>query len=172
MDVERAGPAFDHFGVGSNGNYNSFAVMSLFDGIYGAGGKIEKTTGWGFRGAYVHNWSPNWESSLFGSYTRIDYNNNASDLYCARYAASVVAGTLRANCNPDFAIWQIGTRTAWTPVKNLTFSGEVMYTNLDQAMNGAVVAPANAMGAFKPAGTYNYADQGIWSGNLRVRRTW
>ncbi|TXJ25055.1 MAG: porin [Afipia sp.] len=166
------GNNFDHFSGGSNGNYNSFAVLSLFDGIYGTGGKIEKTTGWGFRGAYVHNWTPNWESSVFGSYTRIDYNNNASDLYCARYAAQVVVGTPRASCNPDFAIWQVGTRTAWTPVQNLTFSGEVMYTNLDQSMSGVVAAAAGAMGTFKPAGNYNYADQGIWSGNLRVRRTW
>ncbi|HEX7881240.1 MAG TPA: porin, partial [Afipia sp.] len=77
------------------------------------------------------------------------------------------------SCNPDFAIWQIGTRTAWTPVRNLTFSGEVMYTGLDQNNVGSLNITANqAAGAFKPIGVYEYKDQGIWSGNLRVRRTW
>lgn len=165
------GNNFDHFSGGNAVAYNTFAVASLFDGIYGAGTSIEKTRGWGFRGAYVHNWTPNWETSLFGSYSKIDYNAAASDMYCARYATSVVAGLPRAQCNPDFAIWQIGSRTAWTPVQNLTFSGEVMYTYLDQNMSGQIAAAANAMGTFKPAGIYEYKDQGIWSGNLRVRRT-
>ena len=29
-------------------------------------------------------------------------------------------------CNPDFNVWQLGVVTRWTPVKNLTFSAEVM----------------------------------------------
>ncbi|EKS38802.1 porin [Afipia clevelandensis] len=170
------GNQFDHFSGGNNGFYNSFAVMSLFDGVYGNGGKIEKTTGWGFRGAYVHNWTPNWESSVFGSYTHIDYNDTASLGICTRYAQglAVAGGAVNpgSTCNPDFNIWQVGTRTAWTPVRNLTFSGEVMYTNLDQSNTGSVAAAANTLGSFKPAGNYEFKDQGIWSGNLRVRRTW
>ena len=35
-------------------------------------------------------------------------------------------------CDPNFKIAQIGIVTRWTPVKNLTFSGEVMWTALDQ----------------------------------------
>ncbi len=74
--------------------------------------------------------------------------------------------------NPDFNIWQVGSRTSWTPVKNLTFSGEVLYTMLDQTSVGAANATAaNNAGNFKPAGLYEFRDQGMWSGNLRVRRT-
>ncbi len=171
------GNNFNHFSGGSNGFYNSFAVLGLFDGVYGTGGKIEKTTGWAVRGAYVHNWTPNWESSLFGSYTSIDYNATASAGICAVQAkaiARVPGGAQGAgySCNPDFNIWQVGTRTAWTPVKNLTFSGEVMYTQLDQSNTGSIAVNGQNVGANMPAGSYEYKDQGIWSGNLRVRRTW
>ena len=170
------GNNFDKFGSASfAGSYQSLAVLTLADAVYTTGSKLEKTTGWGFRGAYVHNWTPNWETSVFGSYTRIDYNTNASAGICA--AQALQSAKLNGyTCNPDFAIWQVGTRTAWTPVRNLTFSGEVMYTNLDQSNTGSQgLVAANFAGTsavFKPAGTYDYKDQGIWSGNLRVRRTW
>ena len=168
---------FDKFGSTSfAGSYQSFASVNLYDGVYGAAG-IEKTKVWGFRGGYVHNWTPNWETSVFGSYTRVDYNTNASALICAAQAtARGAAGAGVANgfsCNPDFAIYRVGTRTAWTPVQNLTFSGEVMYSFIDQSNTGSITVPtAGLANSFKPAGTYDYKDQGIWSGNLRVRRTW
>jgi len=176
------GNNFDHFSGGNAVAYNTMAVMGLFDGVYGTGTSIEKTRGWGFRGAYVHNWSPNWESSLFGSYTAIDYNAAASAGICAVQARAIgrvtgpAAGTTGVanpgyGCDPDFAIWQIGSRTAWTPVQNLTFSAEVLYTYLDQNNTGTITVGNQNMGSFKPAGVYEYKDQGIWSGNLRVRRT-
>ncbi len=65
------GTSFDHYSGGDGTAYNTFAVASLFDGIYGPGTSIELTTGWGFRGAYVHNWTPNWETSVFGSYSKV-----------------------------------------------------------------------------------------------------
>jgi hypothetical protein len=50
-----------------------------------------------------------------------------------------------------------------------------MYTNLDQNNEGSFTpAGTGAAGGtnFKPAGlAYQFKDQGIWSGNLRVRRT-
>ncbi|MDH8639142.1 porin, partial [Klebsiella pneumoniae] len=59
------------------------------------------------------------------------------------------------SCNPDFNIWQVGTRTAWTPVRNLTFSGELLYTMLDQFNTGSIsTTGANLIGGFKPAGAY------------------
>ncbi len=120
----------------------------------------------------MHNWSPTWESSVFGSYTAVNYGGTATAALCTQKLAT--AGAVFSagyGCNPDFNIWQIGTRTAWTPVRNLTFSGEVMYSQLDQNDSGSVTVVANPVG-FKPPGTYELKDQGIWSGNLRVRRTW
>ena len=167
---------FDKFSGDTNfaGSYQSFTSANLYDGVYTTGGGIEKTKVWGFRGGYVHNWTPNWETSVFGSYTKVDYNTNASAAICGMQAnARASAGIGTANgfsCNPDFAIWQGGTRTAWTPVQNLTFSGEFMYTMIDQNNTGTITAVPAFL--FKPAGAYDYKDQGIYSGSLRVRRTW
>jgi Porin subfamily len=162
---------------GLAGAYQSVAFASSSDGVFAGlnnvvGTGIEKTTAWGVRGAFNHNWNPYWSSSLFGSYTAFDYNGTATALICGGGAATAgaVVYTAGSTCNPDFRIAQIGTVTRWTPVKNLTLSGEVMYTYLDQASSGSVVLAAP--GATKPAGqTYELKDQGVWSGNLRVQRT-
>ncbi|MBN9586829.1 MAG: porin [Afipia sp. 62-7] len=171
------GTSFDHFSGNSALGYNSFAALALADGVYTTGGGIDLTSGWGFRGVFNHNWSPTWQTSVFGSYTKIDYNGTASANLCGMTAATGAttggtAVTRTGTCNPDFAIAQVGTRTAWTPVRNLTFSGEVLYSYLDQNNSGTVTSlgASNPVG-FKPAGVYEYKDQGIWSGNLRVRRT-
>jgi hypothetical protein len=169
------GMNFTNFGGAVNpASYQSIAAVTAADGVYSlATGSIQQTTGWGFRGAYVHNWSPNWETDLFGSFTKVSYGVAGGTAFCAGVASGVGAGYGFANgytCNPDFKIWQVGTRTAWTPVQNLTFSAEGMYTFIDQSYTGSAVIAA-ASGS-KPAATYDYKDQGMWSGNLRVRRTW
>ena len=43
-------------------------------------------------------------------------------------------------CKPDFAVYQIGFNTRWTPVKGLTFTGEVQYVRLDQNFSGTAVS--------------------------------
>jgi len=152
------------------GTYQSMAFAGAADGVFNGlnnigGSAIQKTNAWGVRGAFNHNWSPFWSTSLFGSYSAIDYNGTATAMICG--AIGNPAGMV---CNPDFRIAQIGTVTRWTPVKNLTFSGEVMYTLLDQSHSGVVTW--NAVGATKPnLVTYELKDQGVWSGNLRVQRT-
>jgi hypothetical protein len=116
----------------------------------------------------VHNWSPNWETSVFGSYTSVDLGGTTS-LLCANNGTP--AGMTRTgSCNPNYNIAQVGTRTAWTPVQNLTFSAEAMYTMLDTSQTGSITT-TTAPVAFKPAGSYQYKDENIWSGNVRVRRT-
>lgn len=155
------------------GSYQSLAAVTAADGVYSLGtGTIQQTKGYGFRGAYVHNWSPAWETDVFGSFTAIRYGNTGKAAFCATIAASpgVVFGN-GYSCNPDFNIWQIGTRTAWTPVQNLTFSAEAMYTMINQNYTGSFT-PVVASGSKPGAVTYDYKDQGMWSGNIRVRRTW
>ncbi len=160
------------------GSYQSVASVIAADSVYGLNGQLELTSAWGFRGAFVHNWSPTWETSVFGSYTKIDYNTNATALICNQQVSQAgfasANGRTAANCSPDFAIWQVGSRTGWTPVRNLTFSAEAMYTFIDQNNVGSFVTQANPNGgaAPKPTANYDYKDQGMWSGNIRVRRTW
>ena len=169
-----AGSNFDSFGGGAvfPNSYQSMAVLSLFDGIYTTGNKIEKTTGWGVRAAFVHNWSPTLQSGVFASYTHIDYNATASNAFCTAFNALSVKSN-GYTCNPDFNIWQAGVRTGWTPVKNLTFTAEVMYNVLDQSYTGSqtLANPGALSGTFKPTAVYDFKDQGIVSGTMGVRRT-
>jgi hypothetical protein len=153
------------FGGGSNGVYNNIATAPIADGVFGVGGtgSIQLTKAWGINGAFNHNWNQNWSSSVFGAYSKIDYNNVATAGICATYAANAAIA-----CNPDFNIAQVGFVTRWTPVKNLTFSGEVTWTNIDSGITsaGAVMSP----GGVKPTATYSLGSQDVWSGALRVQR--
>ena len=82
---------------------------------------------------------------------------------------SAAAGTISADfsCNPDFAVYQIGFNTRWTPVKGLTFTGEVQYVRLDQNFAGtAVLTPA----APKPTTSYEFKDQNTVLLQIRAQR--
>ena len=95
---------------------------------------------WGMRGGYTHNWNPYWNSSIYGAYAAVMYNDNSKTMMCG---VNGVGGTVRAAfgplitaCNPDYNIAQLGFVTRWTPVKNLTFQAEVTYQHLDQSFAG------------------------------------
>ena len=75
-------------------------------------------------------------------------------------------------CNPDFNVGQIGLITRWTPVKNLTFSADVTYTNLDQKFAGTIAPAAALAGIAKPAAVYELKDQNTVSLLLRAQRNW
>jgi hypothetical protein len=145
------------------------------NGLVGTG-DLKLTQAWGVRGAYNHNWDPYWSSSLFGSASWVRYSGNAFDLtsakgqFCAAYNLStggLATKSIDYSCDPDFQIYQVGFITRWTPVKNLTFSAEVMYTRLDQHFTGAsTLTPA----APKPTAVYEYKDQDTVTMNVRVQR--
>ena len=159
-----ANTVFSGFGVGRVGF--GFAP----DAVFAPGGSLQLIETWGMRGAFNHNWSPTWSSSLFGAYATVNYNGTSKALMCG------VGGTVAANlgagstCNPDYNIGQIGANLRWTPVKNLTFTAEAVYSMLDQKYSGTVVLPANTAG--KPAGAYTLGDQDTWTVMLRAQRVW
>ncbi|WP_200941168.1 porin [Afipia sp. Root123D2] len=157
-------PSFAMFDSGSGVAYQGVGFGFTSDGLYGVGSNIEKTRAWGLRGAYTHNWNRYWQTDLFGSYSSVNYNETASTMYCAGYRARV-AGAY--GCDPDFNIYQVGLRTGWTPVKNLTLSAEVMYAFLDQSFDGAAVM---SPGGVKPTAVYSFGDQGTTSVNFRIQR--
>ena len=70
-------------------------------------------------------------------------------------------------CNPDFNVAQLGVVTRWIPVKNLTFSAEVMWTHLDQKMSGSSIFTATAP---KPVALYEFKDQDTFQLELRAQR--
>jgi hypothetical protein len=159
---------FSMFGNGANGGaYQTIGIGSAVDGVFTTGGDINTTSAWGIRGAFNHNWTPQWATSVFGAYSSVDFGGTGGALYSAALF-NRVGGAFTGT--PNFNIAQIGTRTSWTPVKNLTFSGEVMWTRLDQNYSGFTGA-VNA-GGTKPAGAvYEFKDQDTWTGAVRVQRT-
>jgi hypothetical protein len=157
-------------GTGAIGAYQSIGFAQAPDTVFANGTSQNKVQTWGFRGGYTHNWNPNWNSTVFGAYAGVRFNGTASALICSNIAAIAVAGTGFA-CNPNFNIAQVGFETAWTPVKNLTFSTDVVWTGLDQKYSGQVVLPAVASIA-KPAASYELKDQNTVTVLLRAQRTW
>jgi hypothetical protein len=183
----------------ANGNTTAgtIAIGAITDGIYGGWqtplqSGLQLTRGWGFRGAFNHNWTPEWSSSLFGGIARISYNDTAKALWCASYGGTTPGGAPLGfggagfpgghpatpipgtgyTCDPGFTLSQIGLVTRWTPVKNLTFSAEGMYSFLKTNMTG--IASGTTSSSFPVPGgsaaTWQYGNVGTASVNLRVQR--
>jgi Porin subfamily len=191
--TDSGSPSFAMFGgssrlfVGNTGGllaaYQSVGFGTTTDAVYlpvafGGTGDLKLTTAYGFRGAYNHNWDPYWSSSLFGSWSAVRYDGNQFDIttakgqYCATYlrANGLVRGvntSVDFSCNPNFDVAQLGFVTRWTPVKNLTFSAEVMAFHLNQGFNGAAVLTPSAP---KPTAVYEFKDQNTYALNVRVQR--
>jgi hypothetical protein len=140
---------------------------------------LKLTEAWGTRDRYTHNWDAYWNSSLFWGLSGVHYNGSAAARMTAkgqncatcmvRNKLSAAAGTISADfsCNPDFAVYQIGFNTKWTPVKNLTSTTEMQYLGLDQHFTGtAMLTPAPP----KPSARYESKDQNTVLLEVRVQR--
>jgi hypothetical protein len=160
---------FPHTGSlygGSNVAYQALALYGMSDVTFTNGSGLESIKTWGFNGGYTHNWSPNWASSIYGSYGQVMYGNNAKVTICNFARASLA---LTGNCDPNFNIWTIGGTTVWTPVKNLAFTVDVNYTMIDQKYSGTIASPGSPALA-KPAALYELKNQGTVSALFRAQR--
>jgi Porin subfamily len=157
---------------GQFGPNQSLAFGATTDGVYlpvaaGGDGSIHLTTAYGVRGAFNHNWDPYWSSSLFGGMGWVRYDGVAQANMCAALGASIAGQGVTWNCNPNYTISMLGTVTRWTPVKNLTFSAEAIWTHLTTASSGfATFSP----GAPLPVSTYAFKSQDTVSFNVRAQR--
>jgi hypothetical protein len=181
ISTSAASPSFAMLGgvPGQFGPNGSIGFGATTDGVYlpvafGGDGSIHLTEAFGVRGAFNHNWDPYWSTSLFGGAGWVRYDGTAKAEYCAAFAAlhpgqAGFTGGAAATytCNPDFSVGEIGVVTRWTPVKNLTFSAETLYTMLHQNMSGtSVFSP----GAPQPTQAWTFHDQSTLSVNVRVQR--
>jgi hypothetical protein len=161
------------FGPNASLGFGPTADATFLPIAAGGDGRIHLVTSYGVRGAFNHNWDPYWSSSLFGGAGWVRYDGTSKTNYCAAYNATVpgatnvlgAAGTY--TCNPNFMVSMLGAITRWTPVKNLTFSAETIWTHLDQGFTGtAVFTP----GAPQPMQTWAFKNQDTLSLNVRVQR--
>jgi hypothetical protein len=110
------------------------AVFASPGGAVPAAG-LQLSTDWGARLFYEHYWNPAWRTSLYGVYARHENTGTANNILVNRYNAAF-GGGITGNAN--FSIYQVGSRTAWTPVKNLTFSAEVQYAWMESGLSGTI----------------------------------
>jgi hypothetical protein len=185
ISTSAASPSFAMFsGTSRAGAYQSIGFGAATDAVWlpnhpttgsvAALGdnQLKLTEALGVRGAFNHNWDPYWSTSVFGSYSQVHYRGNVGDLTSAKgaYCAAYVVGKVVSadfTCNPDYNVSQLGTVTRWTPVKNLTFSAEVMWFHLDQKFAGAALMGPTAP---KPTTLYEFKDQDTVSFNVRAQR--
>jgi hypothetical protein len=169
-------PSFAMMGgvPGQFGPNNSYGFGAATDGLWlptglvvPGDGQIHLTTAYGFRGAYNHNWSPYWSTSLFGGAGWVRYDGTAQAQFCGVFALSHPGLGVTYTCNPNFNVGQIGAVTRWNPVKNLTLSAELLYFMLHQNNVGSSVF---SPGAPQPTQAYTFHDQSTLALNVRIQR--
>ncbi len=148
--------------------YQALGLGFAPDTVFANGTSQQLVQTWGMRGAFNHNWDPYWSSSVYGAWAAVQYNGASKTLICNTPGIGFAAQAGLTSCNPDYNISQLGFITRWTPVKNLTFSGDVVWTHLDQKMAG-LLTTSNA-GIGKPLANYEMKNQDTVLLLLRAQR--
>jgi Porin subfamily len=167
-------PSFAMLGgvPGQFGPNNSYGFGATTDGVwlptaFGGDGSIHLTEAYGVRGAFNHNWNPNWSSSLFGGVGWVRYDETSRAEYCAVYALAAPGQGSTYSCNPNYTISMLGGVIRWTPVKGLALSAEMIWTHLNTGFSGnSIFTP----GAPQPTQLWTYHNQDTLSFNVRVAR--
>jgi hypothetical protein len=153
----------------ANGN-TSTAVGWLVDGVYAPFTDVELTTAWSVWAGYQHIWTPNWRTSLYGGFIGINYGDNATAIICGPTglgSTGLVFHLASGPCDPNFSIWQAGTRTQWNPVSQLDIGVDVLFSRLNTAFDGATTVATLPQ---KQTGLITFSDQDVWSVMFRVQR--
>ena len=138
---------------------NNWALGVVTDATRVAVNSMDLTKGWSVTAGYEHRWNPQWKTSLYGSYGELNYTNAASGF---------LSPTGRS---ADWSLWQIGSRTVWTPVANLDLSLEVLYTELNNSsFDGGSCAGAVGPGGAVGAAGCTFGSKGYVSGIFRAQR--
>jgi hypothetical protein len=157
---------------GQFGPSNTYGFGATTDGVwlptaFGGDGSIHLTEAYGIRGAFNHNWNPNWSSSVFGGAGWVRYDETARTEYCLVYALAAPGQGRTYTCNPNYSISMLGGVIRWTPVKNLALSAEMIWTHLNTGFSGnSIFTP----GAPQPIQLWTYHNQDTLSLNVRVAR--
>jgi hypothetical protein len=163
------------------------AVFSAVPG--NTGGAVELTTGWSVFGSYEHFWTPALRTSVYGSYINMSYNGNARETICSTANAiasgtaftstntagatgsSAFPGSAASGCNPNWSMFNVGTRSQWNVTKDLYVGLDVIYQKLNSASpggNGTIVVTDRSGG--KAPGTYQVTDQDAFTATWRIHR--
>jgi hypothetical protein len=164
-----AGYATPLFGPSAIFSGTSLGLGWLAEGVYGASGGVDLTTVWSFNAAYEHRWDPRWRTSVYGGMVGVQYDDGAKPLVCAAVAAATVPRSVNSlNCDPNFSLTEVGTRTMWNPVPDLDVGVDLVWWHLNTGFGGSVLN-VPAQGA-KPTAAYSIKDQDALSAIFRIQR--
>jgi hypothetical protein len=154
-------------GLFGSGNQIAFGVLT--DAAYVNGANLELTTSWGAGGGFEYFWTRNFSSTIYGGFTRTEYNDNVINgrWFCGN---TINVGAAVA-CDPSYSLWQVGTHHDWFPVPGLRFAVDVLYTGIESAFAGQTITLGRAQGN-RPTGAYVAKDLGIVSVAFRAQRSW
>jgi hypothetical protein len=136
-----------------------YMTDAVFSSVSGGLTGLELTESWDVVGGYVHHWNSQWNTTLYGGYAEVNYSGSANAILST--ALGFPAGS-----SADYSWWQVGSRTVWSPVKNLDLSVDVLYTSYNTGFGG-LAAPA--CGSCSP-GVYTYGDVDYWQAIFRWQR--
>src|SRR5262245_56538841 len=170
---------------GQNLGYGFFS-----DGIFSnATQDVQLTTVWGINAAYDHLWLPNFRTSLYGSYFKVDYGAQANRAICQAQSANPLGGSPFAStsaiggaltftqaqidagqCSNNWAFWTIGSRTQYNFTPWFYVGFDVIYQKLQTASNGTVATYTALANTAKPTAIYSIQDQDNYGLRIRVHR--
>jgi hypothetical protein len=172
------------FAAASGTQGGTMAFGYVLDGVYSGtsaanGTGISLSNAWEVTAFYEHYWNPAWRTSVFGNYSQISYGSTGDAMLMANLT-TVTTGTGHlagaggvglATGSMKFATAQVGTKTAWTPVKDLTISAEFLYTRMINNLNGTFVTTAGGVSG-APVGTvYTLGSQNVYNGGVQIIRS-
>jgi hypothetical protein len=130
-------------------------------------GDLDKTDIWNIAAGFTHYWTPQFRSSIFGSFARVEFGGHSSFVspftYTLANGATILPG---ANVGlADFSEWRIGANAFWTPVSGLNLGVEVIYAEADYKGRVMESVGSRLARSLRLAG-----DVGAIEGRLRIQR--
>ncbi len=120
-------------------------------------GRIDLSTSFTVVGSFLHYWTPQWRSAVFGSYGEMSFARGAREANAAVYGGTALAG----NASSNSFVGPVGTRAfnlsptlrdnyqivagaslIWSPVKDLDIGLEGFYTKVGVQNGGSSTSTA------------------------------
>ena len=114
---------------------------------------------------------------MFGNYSSISYGATADAALIANLSSALpttgrfVATPGTSGGSMKFATAQVGTKTSWSPVKDLTFSAEFIYSRMINSLNGNFVTAASGVSGAATGTSYALSNQNVYNGAVQVLRS-
>ena len=131
-------------------------------------GDFKNNQAYSIAGGLNHNWTPTFQTNVFGSWMHFDAPASARFVVPAN-AATIAAGTAGTVTGlVDFNEYRLGANTIWTPVSGLQLGVELLYIKVDPS--GRVAVPITNVAGVAGPFFESVGSEDILEGRLRIQR--